>query len=84
MYITRELLRSYLENNFDLNIQEIDDTTKLFSDGLLDSFSVADLLLYIEEKGNFVVEPEEVTYDNLDTITSILDYTKRKCESVSG
>jgi len=84
MHITRELLRSYLKNNFNLNIQEIDDTTKLFSEGLLDSFSVADLLLFIEDEGNFVVEPEEVTYDNLDTIASILDYTKKKCESVSG
>ena len=84
MHITREILRSYLQNNFDLDIQDIDDSTKLFSDGLLDSFSVVDLLIFIEEQGNFVVEPEEVTYDNIDFIANILAYTKIKCESVSG
>ncbi len=84
MHITREILRSYLQNNFDLDIQVIDDSTKLFSDGLLDSFSVVDLLLFIEEQGNIVVEPEEVTYDNIDSIANILAYTERKCESVSG
>ena len=84
MHITREILRNYLQNNFDLDILDIDDSTKLFSDGLLDSFSVVDLLDFIEEQGNFVVEPEEVTYDNLDSIANILAYTKRKCEPVSG
>lgn len=84
MRITRELLRSYLESNFALNVQEIDDETQLFSDGLLDSFSVADMVLFIEDEGNFAVEPEEITYENLDTIANILDYAKRKSESVSG
>lgn len=80
MQITREILRNYLQKNFDLDIQVIDDSTKLFSDGLLDSFSVVDLLDFIEEQGNFVVEPEEVTYDNIDSIANILAYTKRKFE----
>lgn len=83
MHMTREFLRSYLENNFGIDLQEIDDTTKLFSEGLLDSFSVVDMLQFIEENGNFIVEPEEVTYDNLDSIESILKFSERKCESVS-
>ena len=84
MHITRELLRNYLQDNFGLEIHDIDDSTKLFSGGLLDSFSVADLLLFIEEKGNIVVEPEEITYDNLDTISYILAYAKGKRESLSA
>jgi acyl carrier protein len=83
MQITRELLRSYLQDFFGIDIRDVDDATKLFSDGLLDSFSVADMLLFIEEKGDFVVEPEEVTYDNIDSIANILAYAKRKCESPS-
>ena len=78
MHITRELLRNYLEKNFDCNVEEIDDTTKLFSEGLLDSFSVADLLVYLEEQGKFVVEPEEITYENLDTVANILNFVKGK------
>ena len=84
MDITRELLRSYLGKTFDLDVESIDDGTKLFSDGLLDSFSVADLLLFIEEQGNFVVEPEEVIFDNLDTIGNILAYARRKGEEAAG
>jgi len=83
MQITRESLLGYLQDNFGLDITNIDDSTELFSDGLLDSFSVADLLIFIEEKGKFVVEPDEIVYDNIDSVAKILAYAHSKCEHAS-
>jgi len=83
MLITRELLFQHLADNFGLDVHEIEDTTELFSSGLLDSFSVADLLLFLEENGDFVVEPQEVVLDNIDSISKILAFTMRKVEGVA-
>lgn len=79
MSITRESLLSYLEGNFGLDVSDVEDSTELFSTGLLDSFSVADLLMFIEDNGKFVIEPDEITYDNIDSVGRILAYVEKKC-----
>ncbi len=83
MVITRDLLLKYLADNFALDVQEINDTTELFSGGLLDSFSVAELLIFLEETGNFIVEPDEVVLENIDSVSNILIFAMRKVEEVA-
>ena len=78
MPIDRKLLISYLESTFGIDGSDLGDDTPLFTSGLLDSFSVADLLVFIEENGGFVVEPEEIVPENLDSVGKIVDYTSRK------
>lgn len=82
MTLTRQLLIDHLENEFGVNPAEINDGTLLFSTGLLDSFSIAELLIFLEEQGGFVIEPTEVTLDNLDSIERILALVRQK--TVSG
>ena len=78
MTISRQLLVYQFESEFGLNVAEVSDETLLFSTGLLDSFSVAELLVFLEEQGGFTVEPTEVTLDNLDSIEKILAFVRRK------
>ena len=78
MSISRESLLKYLRNDLALEIESVDGDTALFSDGLLDSFAIGDLLLFLEEKGGFTVEPEEVVVENIDSINRILEYSLRK------
>ena len=84
MTISRESLHEYLQDNFGLEQGSFEDSTELFSTGLLDSFSVADLLMYIEDNGNFMVEPDEVTYDNIDSIEKILAFAQKKNAALAG
>jgi acyl carrier protein len=81
MTITRQALLDYLQNQFGLNSHEISDSTLLFSDGLLDSLSVAELLMFIEELGGFAIEPTEITIDNFDSVKKILDFARQKTDS---
>ena len=78
MSICSETIISYLEKTFGIDISELEDDTPLFTAGLLDSFSVADLLVFLEDTGNFVVEPEEVVPENLDSVGRIVAYASVK------
>jgi acyl carrier protein len=84
MSITRQFLVDRLESQFGLDAAELSDQTPLFSTGMLDSFSVAELLVFLEEKGNFRVEATEVTLDNLDSIARILAFSQSKTASPDG
>ena len=58
---------------------EIEGQTKLFSSGLLDSFLMIELIMFLETTGGFQIPADAITLDNLDSIDAILAY----CESLS-
>lgn len=78
MSVTHDSLVKYLAENFGVDAADLDGDTPLFTSGLLDSFSVGDVLMFIEERGNFTVEPEEVVPENLDSIDRIVAYSSGK------
>jgi hypothetical protein len=60
------------------------DETLLFSTGLLDSFSVAVPLVFLDEQGGFTVEPTGDTLDNLDSVEKVLAIVRRKYGTASS
>jgi len=78
MGISRDCVVDYLESTFGLEVTNLQDDTPLFSAGLLDSFSVADLLVFLEDTGNFMIEPEEVVPENLDSVGQIIAFAATK------
>jgi len=78
MGISRECVVDYLESAFGLEFTNLQDDTPLFSAGLLDSFSVADLLVFLEDTGNFLIEPEEIVPENLDSVGQIIAFAASK------
>lgn len=45
--------------------------TPLFSDGVLDSFHLISLLMFLEETFKVKLSPEDLTPENMDTVGSI-------------
>jgi len=75
MAITRESLIHYLETKQGIDPSQIESNdTELFSSGLLDSFSMVDLILFIETEGKLKMNTSDVNLDNLDTLGRILAY----------
>lgn len=73
MNVTQDNLIRYMHD--DLGIQEsIEPDTELFSDGLLDSVSMVNLIAYIEEHARVTVQPSDVTLENFDSVTRIMHY----------
>lgn len=73
MSVTQENLIQYIHD--DLGVGELSDAnTELFTEGLLDSVSMVNLIAYIEEKAKIIVQPSDVTLENFNTVARIVDY----------
>jgi acyl carrier protein len=79
MVLDREHLRRYLHEKQGLEPADFADDTLLFSSGLIDSFSMVDLIIFIEETGGLRVHPTDVTLDNFDSIDRILAFVEAHC-----
>jgi acyl carrier protein len=79
MGLDRANLRCYLHEKQGLEAEDFDDDTLLFSSGLIDSFSMVDLIMFIENTAGFHVHPADVTLDNFDSIDRILAFVAARC-----
>jgi acyl carrier protein len=79
MALDRENLRRYLHEKQGLEPEDFDDDTLLFSSGLIDSFSMVDLIIFIENTASLQVHPVDVTLDNFDSIVRILAFVEAQC-----
>ncbi len=76
MPLTRENLLAYLHDEHDIDPADLhDDDTPLFSSGLLDSFSMVELVAFIERESATKLRATQVTLNNLDTVSRILGFT---------
>jgi acyl carrier protein len=74
MGLTQDILLNYLGEQLRLNRKQIMSDTSLFASGLIDSFSLVELVLFIEETCAIKMKPSEVNLDNLDSIERILAF----------
>ena len=72
-------LRRYLYEKQGLELEDFEDDTLLFSSGLIDSFSMVDLIIFIENTAGLRVHPADVTLDNFDSIDRIFAYIEARC-----
>ena len=78
MALSKDALADYLLQNFGLERDQVGEAAPLFSDGLLDSFHLLDLVSFLEAQEGIKVKPLEVNLDNLDSIERILRFLQTK------
>jgi acyl carrier protein len=79
MALDRENLRRYLQEKQGLECEDFEDDTLLFSSGLIDSFSMVNLIMFIEDTAGVRVHPADVTLDNFDSIDRVLAFVEARC-----
>ncbi|MCA9663327.1 MAG: hypothetical protein KC486_33665 [Myxococcales bacterium] len=72
--LTKESLIEQLEVHARDDLGDIDEDTELFSSGLIDSFAMVELLVFLERHTGTKLGPEDIDLDNLDTIGRILKF----------
>ena len=75
--MTRETLKTFIQSRFGLR-EELGDDTPIFSKGLLDSFSMIELIAHLESEARIKVGAMEVTLENLDSVQKILRFVQSK------
>jgi acyl carrier protein len=68
------VVKEYIEEGDD---REITNTTPLISGGIVDSFSMVSLKLFLEKKCGIRIPDEEATPDAFDTVNSIAELVER-------
>lgn len=64
----------YLKSQYGIDQSEIDSGTLLFTEGFLDSFSMVDLVTWIENTFNIRFGVLDINLDNLDSVDKISAY----------
>lgn len=59
------------------NIVNIENDTSLIKGGILDSFSMVNVLVFIEKKFNINIPDKDATPENFDTINNIVNLIKK-------
>lgn len=68
------VVKEYIEEGDD---REITDTTPLISGGIVDSFSMVSLKLFLEKRCGIRIPDDEATPDAFDTVNSIAELVER-------
>jgi acyl carrier protein len=77
MQETRDAIRSYIINSLIRNPKyKLGDEDKLISGGVIDSFSLVELSLFLEEKFGVRPDDTELNADNMDTVQMIANYVE--------
>ncbi len=72
---TEELLTNYISKELAIGrSKKIEPDDDLFSNGVLDSLAVLQLVMFIEERYSIKVSDEDVVYENFKSISTIAQY----------
>lgn len=74
MALSRDALLKFVEEKLGVDTAEVDESTPLFSSGMIDSASMVDLIVFVESEGDVKFSPDDITLDNLDSIGRILHF----------
>jgi acyl carrier protein len=78
-------IRSYLVENFLLGEEgELTSSDSLLESGVLDSTGVLELVAFLEERFGIAVENEDLVPDNLDSISNIGAFVRRKLDGCAA
>jgi len=70
-------VRSFLVEQFRIEIGSIERTTPLFSNGLLDSFAMVELVAFVEAESGSRIKARDLTLENFDSLERISGFIYR-------
>lgn len=68
----RTKIKRFLEESLEVDVSCLKNSEELFTSGLIDSFALIELLAFLEEELNFIVNFEDLTVDDFDTIDALV------------
>jgi len=75
-------IKEYIAKNllFSNDGYDFADDASFLEEGIVDSQGVMELVMFVEEQFKVSVEDEDITPDNFDSVSLLVDYIHRKSE----
>lgn len=75
-----QTVRTFIASNFYLSdkFKELNPDLSLMDTGIVDSTGILEVIEFLEEKFEMVIENDEIIPENLDTINNIEKFVRRK------
>lgn len=75
---TKDTILNYIRNEYldDDDDREVNDDTKLISNGIVDSFSMVSLKVFLETRYNIQIPDSKATPDAFDSVNNICELLK--------
>ncbi|MFE0190358.1 MULTISPECIES: acyl carrier protein [unclassified Streptomyces] len=70
-------IQSALSGVLERDVPGVSEETRFFDDLHLDSTSILELLMALEEEVGFTVDPEEIDMDDFVSVATFIDYLER-------
>jgi methoxymalonate biosynthesis acyl carrier protein len=64
-------------------IESIGPDDLLFTTGLIDSMTIVQVIILVEEYWNIQVDPSDLSMDNFDSVAAIMGYVRRKLDGTA-
>lgn len=74
----RSVLPDKMQSLSDCNITALEPEDKLFSTGVIDSMTIVEIILLVEQYWNIEVDPTDLSMDNFDSVAAICRYVRQK------
>ena len=78
MALTKEKLIDHIADRFNVPAAELQGDALIFSSGLLDSFTMMEIIEYVEREAGIRVGVTDVHLDNLDSIDRIMNFVAKQ------
>ncbi|TVZ41772.1 acyl carrier protein [Alteromonadaceae bacterium 2753L.S.0a.02] len=75
---TKQRIKSFLSQETDVDLETVGDEEALFTSGLIDSYSLIELLSFLESELGFEVDFGELNVDDFDTIQALTNLVDAK------
>ena len=77
-----EEVRDFVVSNFLFGDSALlQDNTSFLDSGIVDSTGILELIMFLEQKFNIKVQPDEMVPDNLDSLEKVSRFLTRKTAS---
>ena len=80
-----EQVRNFITENFLFGEEKkVADTDSFLENGIIDSTGVLEVVSFVEDTFNIKVKDEEMIPENLDSISNLVNFIKRKQNNGNG
>lgn len=79
MSMYKQMIRNFLSELSDRNVK-VGDNDSLLDAGLLDSLTMVQMLVFIEEQFKTTLDNDELIPENFETINAIVNFLKQKVD----